>query len=85
MIHKLDLLKKDYTIGELLITFQRDGYDTTKKTFLKPELILLCKQQNIQTTKDEAIAIDAWYSKPKDMLHILYGRGYIDKGKVSHP
>ena len=79
------ILKRDYTKGELFITLRCDGYDTTKKMYLKPELIMLCEQWNIQTTKDEAKVIDGWCSKPKGMLKKLYERGYIDKDKLSHP
>ena len=79
------IFEKDLSKCELLIELRKTGYDTTKKRYLKNELIEICKLNNIATTKKIQKTEEGWVGKAKGMLQILYERGYIDKEKVSHP
>jgi len=79
------VIKKDLSKCEMLVELRKSGYDTSKKRYLKDELLELCKLQNIDTKKDVRKKEEGWVGKPKGMLHILFERGYIDKTKVIHP
>ena len=79
------IITKELTKVDLLIALRQDGYNTTKKRFLKPQLIELYKQRNIATNKTEQNIIHGWLGQPKGMLQVLFERGYIDITKVLHP
>ena len=64
---------------------RKQRYDTTKKRFLKPELITICISKGIAISKDMQEINEGWVNQPKGMLQVLYERGYIDKQKVTHP
>jgi len=79
------LLKKELSKCELLIQLRKSGYDTTKKRYLKNELLEICKLNNIETNKTFQKVAEGWVGKSKGMLQVLFERGYINKEKVSHP
>ena len=62
------ILKKDLSKCALLVELRKSGYDTSKKRYLKDELIELCKLQNIATKKDVRKLEEGWVGKTKGML-----------------
>ena len=79
------IFKKELSKSELLIELRKKGYDTTKKRYLKPELITICNSNDISITKDVRKKTEGWLNQPKGMLQVLYERGFIDVTKVNHP
>ena len=71
--------------NELLVELRKSGVDTTKRRFLKTELITLCAQHSIPIFVDEMNVEPGWFNKPKGMLQILFERGWIDETKVKTP
>lgn len=65
------ILIKDNSKLELLIALRQDGCGTTKKRVLKGELVLICQQRNICTTKEGTQVIDGWRGKPKGKTKVL--------------
>ena len=61
------------------------GVDTSKKRFLKDELVTLCLNNNIATSTETVIVQKGWCNSPKGMLQIMYERGYINKDYVKNP
>lgn len=45
----------------------------------------MCQENNIETTETNTDIDPGWLGKPKGMLQILWGRGYIDVMKVKNP
>ena len=77
--------RKEKTKAQLLINLRARGVDTTKKRYLKPELIQMCHENNISIIEDIAGVIPGWVGKPKGMLQVLYERGMIDPSLVTSP
>ena len=73
---KYDRLKggieiKDKTKSQLLIDLMKSGVDTSKKIFLKDELIDLCSRHNIATTYQKVRIEKGWRNSPKGMLQFF--------------
>ena len=79
------IFKKEISKSELLIELRKIGVDTTKKRFLKPELITICIEKGIAISKELRKIKEGWCKKPKGMLQVLYERGFIDPTKVINP
>ena len=62
---------KEKNKSELLIALRNKGVDTTKKRYLKSDLILMCGEHNIDTTVTNAHLNPGWLNKPKGMLQVL--------------
>ena len=56
----------------------KSGVDTSKKRFLKDELIDLCSRHNIPTSFQKVKVVKGWNNSPKGMLQMLYERGCIN-------
>jgi hypothetical protein len=67
---------------ELLKDLRQSGHDTTKQQYLKADLLALCGQRNILVTVEECQVKEGWLGRPKEMLQILWERGWIDWTKV---
>ena len=78
----LTTTEKEKTKVQLLIDLRKSGFDTTKRRYLKGDLVDICKTQNIPIKYFDGDFIPGWMGKQKGMLQVLYERGYIDITKV---
>ena len=77
--------EREKSKAELLIELRKIGVDTTKKRYLKPELNQIYDENNISVKQSAPNIKKGWCNSPKEMLHILYQRGYIDSSQVKTP
>ena len=53
---------------ELLTLLQKAGVDTTKHRYLKPELLTICANINIETEVAIFNTIPSWVDRPDSMI-----------------
>ena len=76
---------KERSKVRLLVDLMKKCVDTSKKRFLKEDLVELCTIHNIETTFEQIMVNKGWCGAPKGILQVLYERGFINKDYVKTP
>jgi hypothetical protein len=76
LTHKMVAIVHERNRSELEISLKGIGISTKGKN--KRELVALCEQNQIATTKNVERIKEGWEGKPKGLLQVLWERGLID-------